>query len=249
MWPACRPSSTSCTEYATSSDQSMTWASKHGAGAGGALADPVEDRAGRPRRPRTSGEPGSVGWAPRGQGYLVAASRAARVRLRPTLTVPCRRATNRLGSMRVSSRSDWALPSKPPQSVGELVERLFAVVPEGRVAQVVGEAGGLDEVGVAAEGRAQLPADLGALQGVGQPGAGAGVPGGLRRAGRDDLGLAGEPAQRGGVQHAGAVALEGGAAGAFVGLGGPARGGRVVVVAERVVGIACRCSRCPWCLP
>ena len=61
--------------------------------------------------------------------------------------------------------------------LGELVERLFAVVPEGRVAQVVGEAGGLDEVGVAAEGRAELPADLGALQGVGEPGAGAGVPG------------------------------------------------------------------------
>ena len=43
-WPACRPSSTSCTEYATSSDQSMTCASKHVRSLGGALADPVEDR-------------------------------------------------------------------------------------------------------------------------------------------------------------------------------------------------------------
>lgn len=107
--------------------------------------------------------------------------------------------------------------------VGELVQRVFAVVAEGRVAEVVGEAGGLHEVGVAAEGCAQLPADLGALQGVGEAGAGAGVPGGgAALAGRDDLGFTGESPERGGVQYAGAVALEGGAAGAFVGFGGPA---------------------------
>ena len=46
--------------------------------------------------------------------------------------------------------------------VGELVQCLFAVVAEGRVAEVVGEAGGLDEVRVAAQGRAEFPADLGA---------------------------------------------------------------------------------------
>ena len=42
--------------------------------------------AGRPRTRRTSASPGRWGGAPRGHGYLVAASRAARVRLRPTLT-------------------------------------------------------------------------------------------------------------------------------------------------------------------
>lgn len=104
----------------------------------------------------------------------------------------------------------------------ELVQRLFAVVSEGRVAEVVGEAGRLDEVGVAAEGGAELAADLGALQGVGESGAGAGIPGLAACAGGDDLGLAREAAQRGGVQHACAVALEGGAAGTFVGFYGPA---------------------------
>lgn len=124
---------------------------------------------------------------------------------------------------------------------GEVVEGLFAVVAEGRVAHVVGEAGRLDEVGVAAEGGAELPADLGALQGVGEPGARAGVPGPAQGAGRDDLGLAREPAQGGGVQHPCAVALEGGAAGLFVGLGVPALGvgcavGRVPGVVRTVHG-------------
>ncbi len=97
-------------------------------------------------------------------------------------------------------------------------------MPEGRVAQVVRETGRLDEVRVAPEGRAQLPADLGALQGVREAGAGARVPDGAALPRRDDLRLPGEAAQRGGVQDAGAVALEGGAAGAFVGFGGVAGG-------------------------
>ncbi len=131
-------------------------------------------------------------------------------------------------------------PGEQPERLGvaleaaavrrELVQRLFAVVPEGRVAQVVREAGRLDEVGVAAEGGAQFAADLGALQGVRQAGAGAGVPDLAAGAGRDHLGLAGEASQRGGVQDAGAVALEGGAARPFVGFGGPA------VDCRRVVG-------------
>ncbi|BFO21277.1 hypothetical protein SHKM778_76650 [Streptomyces sp. KM77-8] len=106
--------------------------------------------------------------------------------------------------------------------LGELVQRLFAVVAEGRVAEVVGEAGGLHEVGVAAEGSAELAAHLGAFEGVGEAGAGAGVPDLALVAGGDDLGLAREAAEGGGVEYAGSVALEGGAAGAFVGLGGPA---------------------------
>ena len=54
---------------------------------------------------------------------------------------------------------------------GHLVERRLAGVPERRVAEVVRQAGGLDQVGVAAERLAELAADLRALQRVGQPGA------------------------------------------------------------------------------
>ena len=83
-----------------------------------------------------------------------------------------------------------------------LVERRLAGVPERRVAEVVREAGRLDQVGVAAERLAELAADLRALQRVGQPGAREVA---LPR--HDDLGLRGEPAQRRGVQHPRAVAL------------------------------------------
>ncbi|CAM5719654.1 hypothetical protein SALBM311S_08429 [Streptomyces alboniger] len=106
--------------------------------------------------------------------------------------------------------------------VGELVEGLFAVVAERGVAQVVGEAGRFDQVGVAAEGRAQLSAHLGALKGVGEAGAGAGVPGVVLGPRCDHLGLAGESSEGGRVQDAGPVALEGGAARAFVRFRGPA---------------------------
>lgn len=88
--------------------------------------------------------------------------------------------------------------------------------------QVVGEAGRLHQVRVATQGRAQLSAYLGALQGVGQAGAGAGVPGLAAGSRGDHLGFAREAAEGGGVEDSGAVALEGGAAGAFVGLGRPA---------------------------
>ena len=82
-----------------------------------------------------------------------------------------RPAPSTLASSRVSTRSVCALPSKPPQACGDLVERVLAVVPERRVAEVVRQAGGVHHVGVAAEPRAHLPADLGDLQRVGQPGA------------------------------------------------------------------------------
>ncbi len=128
----------------------------------------------------------------------------------------------RLGSMRVRRAEGLGVALEAAAVLGEGVERLFAVVAEGRVAQVVGEAGGLDEVRVAAEGGAEFAADLGAFQGVREAGARAGVPDGAALARRDDLGLAGEAAQGRGVQDAGAVALEGGAAGAFVRFGGVA---------------------------
>jgi hypothetical protein len=55
--------------------------------------------------------------------------------------------------------------------VGERRQRRLPVVPERRVAEVVRQARRVHQVGVAAEGRAQLPADLRALQRMGQPGA------------------------------------------------------------------------------
>jgi len=64
-------------------------------------------------------------------------------------------------------------------------------VPERRVAEVVRQARRVHQVGVAAERRAEFPADLRALQRMGQPGA-------REVAGPDldDLRFRGEPAQR-----------------------------------------------------
>ena len=91
-----------------------------------------------------------------------------------------------------------------PAAVGaELGEHPLAVVPERRVAEVVRQRGGLDDVGLAAEGARQVPGDLGDLEAVGQPVAHEVV--GLRP---DDLGLGGQPARRRRVHHPGAVALE-----------------------------------------
>ncbi len=132
MCPACSPSSKSWTEYATSSDQSITWASKHLRSCGAPLRNQWKTGRSSSYTPNF-GEAGSVGWAPRGQGYLVAASSAARVRLSPTLTSsPVRvSGTKRLGSSRVSSRSDWALPSKPPQSEAKSLSACSPLWPKG----------------------------------------------------------------------------------------------------------------------
>src|SRR5690606_10890776 len=85
-------------------------------------------------------------------------------------------------------------------------ERPLTVVPEGRVAEVVREARGVDDVGVAAERLAELAAHLGDLEGVRQAGAHEVVG---RRS--QDLGLVGEAAQGRGVYDARTVALERGA--------------------------------------
>ena len=99
------------------------------------------------------------------------------------------------------------------------VEGGLPVVPERRVAEVVGEAGGVDDVGAAAQGRTELAADLGDLERVGEPVAHEVVAGGL-----DDLGLGRQPAQARGVEQAGPVAGEVVAVGTLVGgvLGDPA---------------------------
>ena len=108
-------------------------------------------------------------------------------------------------------------PGQDPQRLGvaleaadvraQGVERVLAVMAERGVAEVVGEAGGLHEVGVAAQGGSQLPPDLGHLQGVGHPGAGE-----VALAGDHHLGLGGQPSPGGAVQDTGAVARVGRAA-------------------------------------
>ncbi len=74
---------------------------------------------------------------------------------------------------------------------------------ERRVAEVVGQARGIDQVRVTAQGRAEFPADLRALQRVGQPGARE-----IGLADLDYLGLGRQPPQRRAVQHPGPVPLE-----------------------------------------
>ena len=69
--------------------------------------------------------------------------------------------------------------------------------------QVVGQARGVHQVGITAEGLAQLPPDLRALQRVGEPGARE-----VARPDLDDLRLGGEAPQRGGMQHPGPVPHE-----------------------------------------
>ena len=86
---------------------------------------------------------------------------------------------------------------------GDDVEGLLPVVPVGRVAEVVGQARGVDDVGVAAQGLAEGASDLGHLQGVGETGAHEVVA-----ARTQHLCLGSQTSQGGGVQDSGAVALE-----------------------------------------
>ncbi len=105
------------------------------------------------------------------------------------------------------------------------------------MADVVREAGGVDDVGVAAQVLGDPAADLRDLQRVREPGARRAADlGALPRP--DDLGLAGEAAQRRGVQHPGAVAGERAAA---IRTGRALRGlrqraGAIVLGVEVVVG-------------
>ena len=56
-------------------------------------------------------------------------------------------------------------------SLSEIVEDALPVVAEWRVAEVVAEAGGVDDVGVGAEFLAEFAAHLGDFEGVGEAGA------------------------------------------------------------------------------
>ncbi len=93
---------------------------------------------------------------------------------------------------------------------GDLVERPLAVVPVRRVADVVGQPGQFDQIGVAAQPDRHPPPDLGHLQRMRQPGARS-----VAFAGSDHLRLVRQPSQRGAVQHPGPVAGEVGAVLAF----------------------------------
>src|SRR5258708_4706660 len=74
--------------------------------------------------------------------------------------------------------------------------------------EIVRQAGGVHDVGVAAERARQLTTDLSDLQAVGQP-----VPDEVVTAGGDHLGLGSEPSQRSTVQHPRTIARERGPAG------------------------------------
>jgi hypothetical protein len=105
--------------------------------------------------------------------------------------------------------------------VSEGRQRRLPVVPERRVAQVVRQARRVHQVGVAAERGAEFPADLRALQRMGQPGA-------REIAGPDlyYLRFRGEPAQCGAVQDTRAITLKIRTARALGRLGRPALGVR-----------------------
>ena len=93
-----------------------------------------------------------------------------------------------------------------------LIERRLAVMAERRVAQVMGQARSVDDVGVAAQSSAQLAADLGDLERVGQP-----VADEVVAARSHHLGLGRQPAPTRRVQHARPIARKVVAVGALVG--------------------------------
>ncbi len=165
-----------------------------------------------------------MGWAPRGQGYLVEASRAARVRFSPTLTSSpvSSEWTKRLGSILVSRRSDCALPSKPLQSSANSFSACSPLCPKGGwprswERQAASTRSG-SQPRAAPSSRPTWAHSrecvsrvraLASQAWMGVPGVTTWVLPARRRSAEE-------------AQHACAVALEGGAAGTFVGFYGPA---------------------------
>lgn len=128
------------------------------------------------------------------------------------------------------------IPFESAVGFHEAVQGTFSGVAERRVTEVVGEAGGFDEVGVdemvrgeegagAFQFRADAAADLGDLDGVGQSGAVEVV-----FAGEEDLGFALEPAEGRCMDDAVAVDFEDGAV-----VAGPRGLGRILQFAVEVV--------------
>ena len=81
-------------------------------------------------------------------GYFVTASSAARVRFSPALR-PC--GVKDFGLEPGQDAEVLRVALEPAEGVGDLVERAFAVVPVRRMADVVGQPGQVDEVGIAAQ--------------------------------------------------------------------------------------------------
>ncbi len=127
---------------------------------------------------------------------------------------------------------------------GELVEGPFTVVAVGRVPDVVGQPGHVDQVGIAAQTDGHSPADLGHLQRVGQPGARC-----LALPRPDHLGFVGQSAQRGAVQHPRPITRE---IRAVLIVGARQRGAlrrfdHQPLPVELVVRVVCRCHRGTVC--
>ncbi len=139
--------------------------------------------------------------AARGQGYFVQASSVARVRLSPT-EAPARveRSWPRAGSAAAASgRCPRSRRTASPSSASTR----SPLWPNGGWPEVVGERGGLGDVGLAAQRPGQVAGDLGDLEAVGEPVADEVVA--LRP---DHLGLGGQPPRGRGVHDPGPVALE-----------------------------------------
>src|SRR6266567_4185888 len=119
----------------------MTWASRHRRRSGASALIHLKTSASSAYAPNFApgsgprggvwghgvrGVPGGAECPPgpaRNQGYLRVASRVARVRFRP--------APATLGSSLVSSRSDWALPSKPPNGAASSLRAASPLWPNG----------------------------------------------------------------------------------------------------------------------
>jgi hypothetical protein len=59
---------------------------------------------------------------------------------------------------------------EPADGIGESIQFIFPVVTEGRMAEIVGQAGDFDNVGVTPQGFSEFARDLRDLEGVGQSG-------------------------------------------------------------------------------
>ena len=96
-----------------------------------------------------------------------------------------------------------SVPLEAPDPAGDDVERLLTVVPVRRMPQVVGQAGCVDDVRIAAQRLSQGAPHLRHLERMGEPGA-------YEVVGRrpQHLGLGPQAPQRRGVQDSGPIALE-----------------------------------------
>ena len=148
------------------------------------------------RRPPGSG----IGFAAV-HGYLHVASRLARVRLRPKLRPA---ASNTLGSSRRHDAQRLRVALESADVRGPVVQRSLAVVPERRMAEVVAQARGVDDVRRQPQRGRELAAHLRDLERVRET-----VAGEVRRTrGAQHLRLRGQAAQRRRMEDAGAVARE-----------------------------------------